>query len=120
MLRKGEYSEMVSRSGEKLALSRVIDLGLSSLFTHEDVILPGRRSATPHFHSRVDELVIVLEGQLVAVDGHQRTMLGPGDVFGFPAGTGRSHTLVNESRTDSARVVMVASVCSADVVSYGK
>jgi uncharacterized cupin superfamily protein/nucleoside-diphosphate-sugar epimerase len=64
---------------------------------------PGRRSAFPHAHSAEEELGYVIEGTPdLWIDGKLHR-LGPGDVMGFPAGTGIGHVIIN----NSARTVKV-------------
>lgn len=58
---------------------------------------PGAWSAQRHWHTREDELVYVIAGEvtLVTEDGEQR--LTAGMVAGFPAGAENGHHLVNRS-----------------------
>ena len=61
---------------------------------------PGQRASYPHAHSREDEMVYVLEGTPdLWVDGRLHR-LRPGDVAGFPAGTGIAHTLLNNTASE--------------------
>jgi uncharacterized cupin superfamily protein len=61
---------------------------------------PGQRASLPHAHSEEDELAFVLEGTPdLWSDGHVHR-LGPGDVVGWPAGTGIAHTLLNDTDKD--------------------
>ena len=58
---------------------------------------PGSWSAHRHWHSREDEFVYVLKGELVLVtDAGERT-LAAGMAAGFPAGAADGHHLVNRS-----------------------
>ncbi len=61
---------------------------------------PGSRSSVRHAHTKQDELVYILEGRPTLVTDEGRTLLGPGMVAGFAAGTGNAHHLVNESDGD--------------------
>lgn len=60
-------------------------------------LLPGACSALFHSHSRQDEFILVLEGTLILVLGAEEFRLNPGDCYGFRAGTGIAHQLVNQS-----------------------
>lgn len=60
-------------------------------------LLPGAVSALAHSHSRQDEFIFVLEGTLTLILGRQEFILNPGDCYGFKAGTGIAHQLVNRS-----------------------
>jgi uncharacterized cupin superfamily protein len=50
-----------------------------------------------HYHTREDELVYVLEGEVVLVTDEGEQVLGPGMVAGFPAGAANGHHLLNRS-----------------------
>ena len=58
---------------------------------------PGAVSALLHHHSRQDEFIYILEGTPTLVLGEREYVLSPGDCFGFKAGTGVAHQLVNKS-----------------------
>ncbi|MSP59315.1 MAG: cupin domain-containing protein [Myxococcales bacterium] len=76
-------------------------LGLRRLGVNHAILPPGHRTSWPHAHSAEEELVYVLSGTPdLWLDGHLHR-LGPGDVIGFPAGTGSSHTLLNNSANDA-------------------
>lgn len=71
--------------------------GFRSLGLHHVRLEPGRRTSFPHAESAEDEFVYVLEGTPdVWLDGHLHR-LAPGDAVGFPAGTGLSHTFLNNT-----------------------
>ena len=59
---------------------------------------PGAASAHRHWHSRQDELVYVLEGELTLVTDSGEQALGPGMTAGFAAGTPDGHQLINRSQ----------------------
>jgi uncharacterized cupin superfamily protein len=69
--------------------------GLKNFGVNLTQLLPGAVSALMHCHSRQDEFVYVLEGECIARLGDAEYRLRPGDCFGFPAGTGLAHQLVN-------------------------
>ena len=71
--------------------------GLSDYGVNRVELDPGIWSSIPHFHSREDEFVLVLEGELVLVSGAEERLLRPGDCAGFPAGLERPHHLENRS-----------------------
>ncbi len=95
-------------SDEVLAIGTDVGtpLGLTRVGVHIERVPPGRRTSWPHAHSAEDELVYVLEGEPDVWVNGQLHRLRPGDVVGFPAGTGISHTLINNGRSD-ARVLVV-------------
>ena len=58
---------------------------------------PGAASALRHWHTREDEFVYVLEGELTLVTDAGEQTLGPGMAAGFPAGVMDGHHLVNRT-----------------------
>jgi uncharacterized cupin superfamily protein len=72
-------------------------LGLTRIGIHHERLPPGRRTSYPHAESAEEEFIFVLEGTPdVWIDGvlHRLT---PGDSVAFPAGTGISHTFLNNT-----------------------
>src|SRR5689334_19101191 len=57
---------------------------------------PGSRSSHRHWHETEDELVYVLEGEAVLVEGEE-TVLRAGDAAAWPAGKPVAHCLENRS-----------------------
>ena len=73
--------------------------GFDLIGIHHVRLEPGRRSSLPHAESIEDEFIFVIEGTPdVWIDGHLHR-LAPGDAVGFKAGTGVSHTFLNNSET---------------------
>ncbi len=70
--------------------------GLKNFGVNLTTLAPGAISALQHQHSKQDEFVYVLEGELVLVSGSDEWTLSAGWCVGFPAG-GRSHHLENRS-----------------------
>lgn len=64
-------------------------------------LAPGSRSALRHWHSRQDELIYVLEGELVLDTNAGKEHLTAGMAAGFPAGEADGHHLCNESDADA-------------------
>ena len=89
-------------SGEQLAPSRAIGkaAGLRRIGLHLERVLPGTRTSWPHAESHEEEFVFVLSGNIDAwIDGELHAMT-TGDLAAFPAGTGISHTFLNNSDED--------------------
>ncbi|BFM38231.1 cupin domain-containing protein [Synechocystis sp. LKSZ1] len=59
---------------------------------------PGSVSALVHSHSKQDEFILILEGSPTLILGDQEYLLSSGDCYGFKAGTGIAHQLVNRSQ----------------------
>lgn len=65
---------------------------------HHIILNPGRRSSWPHAESLEDEFIYVVAGKPdVWIDGHLYP-LESGDGIGFKAGTGISHTFMNNTK----------------------
>jgi uncharacterized cupin superfamily protein len=59
---------------------------------------PGAESSMRHWHTKQDEFVYILEGEVTLVTGAGRQKLKPGMAAGFPAGKADGHQLVNETK----------------------
>jgi uncharacterized cupin superfamily protein len=59
---------------------------------------PGAESSMRHWHSKQDELIYVLEGEVTLVTDAGRQKLEAGMAAGFPAGRADGHQLVNETQ----------------------
>jgi len=78
---------------------------------------PGTWSSQRHWHTREDEFVYVVEGELVLVTDAGEQVLGPGMAAGFPAGREDGHHLIN--RTDRpARYLEVGTRIPEDEAVY--
>jgi len=72
-------------------------VGLDQFGVNLCTIAPGARSAFNHWHESEDELIYVLSGNLVLVEGDTETPMGPGDAAGFKAGVAVGHHFENRS-----------------------
>jgi uncharacterized cupin superfamily protein len=70
--------------------------GLRNFGVNLTTLEPGAVSALQHRHSRQDEMVYVLGGEVTLVRGERTDLLTPGMCIGFAAG-GDSHHLENRS-----------------------
>lgn len=80
-------------------------------------VVPGGQSSGRHAHSKQDEFVIVMQGELVLVTNAGREVVGPGTCIGFPGGTGDAHQFLNETKQDAVFVV-IGDRAPDDTVSY--
>jgi uncharacterized cupin superfamily protein len=69
-------------------------------------IVPGGQTSYRHAHSRQDEFMLVLEGEVVLETNAGTQMLTPGKCAGFPAGCGDAHRFVNRSSSDVVLLVV--------------
>src|SRR5581483_10086953 len=80
---------------EKRALGDA--LGLTKIGVNLSTLFPGKESSMRHWHTKEDELVYILEGEVVLVTDEGEQTLTAGMVCGFPAGSTNGHQLVNRS-----------------------
>lgn len=76
-------------------------LGLKNFGVNLVRVPAGGMSSQRHCHSRQDEFIYVLEGELVLVTDSGEQTLVPGMTVGFPAGSGDGHHLVNRTDEDA-------------------
>ncbi len=74
--------------------------GLANLGVNLTRLEPGGESALMHAHSKQDEFMYLLEGEVVLVTEEGEETLRPGWCAGFRAG-GPAHHLVNRSSRDA-------------------
>src|SRR5215475_8081942 len=100
---------------EKRALGDA--LGLTKVGVNLTTLPPGKESSMRHFHTREDELVYVLEGEVVLVTDEGEQVLGPGACAGFPAGSRNGHHLCNRGDRP-ARYLEISNRDPADTAEY--
>jgi uncharacterized cupin superfamily protein len=61
---------------------------------------PGTISALAHSHSKQEEFILILEGSPTPILGGEEFILHSGDCYGFKAGTGIAHQLINRSQNN--------------------
>jgi uncharacterized cupin superfamily protein len=76
-------------------------LGLRNFGVNLLRLPPGCASSQRHWHTRQDEFVYVLSGEVVLVTDRGEQTLGAGMAAGFPAGTGDGHHVINRSDRDA-------------------
>ena len=73
------------------------ELGLTRFGVNLTRLDPGAWSAQRHWHTRQDEFVYVVEGELVLVSDAGEQTLRAGMAAGFPAGKADGHHLINRT-----------------------
>ena len=73
-------------------------LGLTNYGVNLVELPPGAMSSMRHWHSKQDEFVYVLEGELTLITDAGEQVLGAGMVAGFAAGSGDGHHMINRSQ----------------------
>jgi len=92
-------------------------LGLTHFGVNLTRLEPGAWSAQRHWHTRQDEFVYVLQGELVLVTDAGEQTLRPGMAAGFPAGTADGHHLINRT-TEPALYLEIGDRTPGDEVHY--
>ncbi len=108
------FAEAVAKR-EKLALGDAV--GLKNFGVNLVLLPPGTLSSQRHWHSRQDEFVYVLDGEITLVTESGEQILGPGMAAGFPAGVRDGHHLINRSQSD-AHYLEVGDCGDGDEVDY--
>lgn len=92
------------------------EFDLTQFGVNLEVIEPGGQSALRHWHSKSDEFVYIVSGelQLVTNRGHQN--LEKGMCVGFKAGVEDGHHLINVSSRPATFLVVGARVPNDEVV----
>ena len=91
--------------------------GLTNFGVNLTDLLPGAISALAHSHSKQDEFIFVLEGTPTLVLGTEEFTLKPGECYGFKAGTGLAHQLVNRSE-ETVTYLEIGNRIEGDEVEY--
>lgn len=74
-------------------------LGLHNFGVNRVKLEPGALSALRHWHTRQDELIYVLEGEITLVTDAGEQCLRAGMCAGFPAGKADGHLLINRGNS---------------------
>ena len=91
--------------------------GLSQFGVNLLRLPPGAWSSQRHWHTREDEFVYVLSGEVVLVTDSGEEVLRAGDAAGFPAGDTNGHCLQNRSSAD-AQVLEIGSRVPDETAHY--
>jgi uncharacterized cupin superfamily protein len=91
--------------------------GLRNFGVNLTRIVPGGQSSYRHAHSRQDEFIFMLEGEVVLQTNDGEQILKPGTCAGFPAGSRDAHRFINRSATD-AKLLVIGDRSSGDEITY--
>ena len=80
-------------------------------------IIPGGQSSARHAHTREDEFIYVLEGEVDLETDASIETLRAGMCAGFPAGTGNAHRFINRSAED-VLLLVVGDRTGGDEITY--
>ena len=91
--------------------------GLRNFGVNLTRIVPGGQSSHRHWHTRQDEFVHVLDGEVVLVTDAGEEVLTSGMCAGFPAGNPNGHHFLNRSSRD-VLLLVVGDRTPGDAVDY--
>lgn len=91
--------------------------GLTNFGVNLTIVPPGQGSALRHWHTRQDEFVFVVSGELTLVTEAGEQILGPGMCAAFPKNVADGHCLVNRSEAP-ASYLEIGDRTSGDEVDY--
>lgn len=91
--------------------------GLSQFGVNLEILEPNAQSALRHWHTKTDEFLYILDGELVLItdEGEQKVVAGM--CVGFPANQGNGHHLVNRS-SRAAKFIVIGSRIKDDEAVY--
>ena len=84
-----------SRMGDRVKRRLGDACGLTRFGVNLVTLAPGGQSALRHWHTKEDEFVYVLEGEVVLVTDEGEQVLRAGDCAGYPGGSRNGHHLQN-------------------------
>ncbi len=76
-------------------------LGLNNFGVNYVCLPPGCASSQRHWHTKQDEFIYIIEGNLSLITDAGEQVLSPGMVAGFPAGNADGHHLINRTNRDA-------------------
>jgi uncharacterized cupin superfamily protein len=91
--------------------------GLSNFGVNLTRIPPGGQSSARHAHSKQDEFIWVVSGEIVLETDEGQQSLRAGMCAGFPAGSGNAHRFINRSNAD-ATILVIGDRTPFDEVTY--
>ena len=86
-----------SRMGDRIKRRLGNACGLTRFGVNLVTLGPGGQSALRHGHTREDEFVYILSGELTLVTDAGEQILSAGMCAGYPAGSGDAHHMINRS-----------------------
>ncbi len=91
--------------------------GLTQFGANLVILAPGAKSSLRHWHSREDEFVMVVAGEVTLVQDGGATRMRRGDAAAFPAGEPDGHHFINRSGAE-ARFLVVGTRAPRETATY--
>lgn len=115
-----ERRELSSKStGEKFSLSVILTsiYNFEKIFISSEIIPPGRKSSSPHFHSTKEELAYVIKGNPTVYIGENSYQLKPGEFVGFPVDLHEKHYFENLTNQE-CHILLISSNPVNEEINY--
>lgn len=112
--------ELSSKStGEKFSLSAILNsiYEFKNIVISSEIIPPGRKSSSPHFHTKKEELVFVIDGNPTVHIGESCYQLKPGEFIGFPLDLHEKHYFENLTN-QQCHILLISSNPTKDEINY--
>lgn len=93
------------------------NFGLSQFGTNIEVIRPSGSSGLKHRHTKSEEFIYILSGELILEYGDEIYPMSAGMCIGFKANEALGHRLINRSN-ENAKFLVVGSRIEGDKVDY--
>lgn len=91
--------------------------GLTQFGAAVEILAPGASSSHAHWHAEEDEMIYMLDGEAVLLEGERETPMTPGMAATFAAGVEIGHRL--ENRSDApVRYLVIGTRALRDRVHY--
>lgn len=115
-----DLKEMFSRStGEPYTKYSLVSevIGFTNLHISFEVLDINKRMSKPHYHTRKEEVFVILSGTVTVNENGVETIVGEGNCISFSPQKSAFHYIVNQS--DSiAKILVVSSKDELDKVIY--
>ncbi len=82
--------------------------GLADFGANLTTLPPGAMSSMRHWHSAIDELIVMLSGEAILIDDDGEHVMRPGDVATFAKDVANGHHFVNRGRVDAVMLAVGA------------
>lgn len=113
-----EYAEFVNRGKFHARIGHISSkIGAERLGYNVTIVAPGKRAFPYHQHHRIEEMVLVLEGEGTLRFADQEYKIRKHDVIALPPGPGRAHQIINTSDKD-LKFLCLSNRETPDVVEY--
>jgi uncharacterized cupin superfamily protein len=96
-----------SKNWGRIETQRMGDAGgITQFGASVQTLSPGAKGSVRHWHEHVDEMILVLSGEVTVTENDGPHTLHVGDCACWPAGVANGHTLDNRSAAPATILVM--------------